>query len=678
MVTSIVSAHSLLGALLASTMLLASASQAAAQEATGGDDELATMEFDEAGAPEDTDTEDAEAEDDEDAMVVTTMATEVDGELDGAPRRVERISSDDLERRGVNDLSEALEWLSAGSSSSPTGNARGLLVDGLPSSQLTVLRDGLPLVRPSGSPNGPIVDLASITIDPSSIERIDIYRGVGPIGSGVSGGVIIDIITRRRQRTPQASVLARWSTAGTSLFRQDYNFSASGPLSKKLEFHANAQYTDARGVDVNADTDPDTPDVARLAGEGVITWHTLPNSYLQLQLIGNDHITTNRGGERAIFDDRIERKTARARLRGRWWLGQDLRLDHSTDFGRNRYDFDKIVRSSAFERDKSLTTHDELNQAASVTWFHKNHDLAAETYLQGYFVDRTGETGELDPVNQYRGSVGFADTWYASEKLELFSRGLADLSSIYGVGAEAYLSAAWAPVETLTWRTEVSTTRRVPTPEELFLEFDHSEVGYRVIGNPDLLPERLYSAATGLVWTSKDKFFGAEARGYTHLLDNVIVNEALPEDPSQFTYANRDRARVFGAQVTTQLRDLPANLQLIGNYNFLPVAIDLDSQERLPQRPYHGARVELRGRYLDGKLEAWTDLNTRSSFEVPAGSDPAPAYAAWGLGASYSPNKQTRVVLDLNNLLDYTNATWGPLPGRSVFLSVRSGFELQP
>lgn len=617
----------------------------------------------------------AQEEDAVEAATVTTRSRPVDGALEGRAQRVERISSRDLERRGATDLGQALEWLSAGASTSPTGTARGLIVDGLPTSQLVVLRDGLPVSRPSGSPQGPIVDLSSIAIDPSNIERIDIYRGAGPPGSGVNAGVVIDIVSRRPRQHARGSVMSRLTASPDGLARQDYDLSATQPLGESFEAGLSGQYTTAEAINADLNDAPDTPARDRLGGEASLTWRPERNAHLRLRLLGWRNETTALGGASAVFDDRVVRDNLRARMQGRWWLGRDLRLDHGTEVARARYDFDKIVRRSGFERDKSLTTHDEVTQTAALTWFTRSHDLTFEAMGAGRRIERTGETGELPRVSMMDLSAAVSDTWYASERVEVFTRGLAAHSTAFGPGVDGQLGASLGLGEQWTLRPELSQTRRLPTPEELFLDFDHSEVGYQLTGNEELRPERLRSASLGLVWVSKQKRLGLEARGFYHRLRDTIATAATPEDPALFTYENRGRAHTAGAQAIVQLRELPGGLSLLGNYTYLPVATDLELDERLPLRAAHAGRVELRGEWLGGKLAAWSDLDARSQMPVPEGSPESPARALTGVGVAYRPWRATSLVLDLNNLLDHRDPTWGPALGRSAFVSLRVGYD---
>jgi outer membrane receptor protein involved in Fe transport len=608
---------------------------------------------------------------------VRTKARRVDGELEGKPQRVERISSEQLRRRGATNLAEALEWLSAGSATSPTGTATGLIIDGLPGSQLTVLRDGLPVARPSGSPQGPLVDLSSVPVDPDTIERIDIYRGVGPVGSGATGGVVIDVITRRTATTTSAFARAQvMGTAddavgadGASVMNQTYSAGGQVPIGDALSLAGSGRWTDVSALDVDGDLDPDAAARELNHGELTLTWRPTTNSYLLGQVLSTGSDTEALGGPRAAFDDIVERRTTRGRVRGRWWLGQDVRLDHHTEVSRAENAFKKRVRSSGFERLKSDTSITEARQSGSLTVFMADHDLAFEVAGGGFEVERDGETGSLGTRRRLEGGLGVADTWYVGEEVELFGRLFVDGATDFGAGANAQVSGAWRVLEPLALRASISTTRRAPTPEELYLEFDHSEVGYQLTGNEDLAPERLYSAQASFIWTTEDKHAGVELMGFTHLIEDAIVPTQTGPDPSLFTYENTEGALTAGGQVSAQLRELPGGFSVLANYTALPLAAQADGAP-LALRATHSGRVEVRGAWFDRTLEAWGDVAARSEMNVPEGSMRAPANALVGLGVSWRFGKYGRAMLDLDNLLDQTNPVWGPMPGRTARLTL--------
>lgn len=631
----------------------------------GPDDEVVTAQ------------DDTIDEDDEDVLPVLTVETRAladRGAMSGSAQRVEQIDADALERRGATNLAEALEWLSAGSSASPSGTTQGLIIDGLPTSQVIVLRDGLPLTRPAGSQQGPIIDLSAIAINPQTIKRIDVYRGSGPVGSGSAGGVIIDIVTRRPEPGTTSSFLRAQTAAQftpTLPFSRDLMGGVNWGSTRELSMGATALYSQSDAVDVDGDENPDMSAARRANAELTWAWRPSSNDFLRFMVIANASEATNVGGPQDIFDDIIDRQIYRLRAQGRWWLGDDVRLDHNLDIGLEQNRFRKRVRSSDFLRLKSDTTLESARQIVTATRFTERHDLAGEVYASGWQVARVGETGSLPKRRQGELGAGLADTFYANDTLEIFARGVAESSSAYGAGLNGQLSISYMLIPSIwVMRTTMSSTRRVPTPEELYLDFDHAEVGYRITGNPDLEPERLYSAQLSSVWNTKNKRFGLETQGFIHELDNTVLISTIPGTDALFSYENGGRARVIGGQVQLQFARLVADIDLLGNYTFLPFARDLDTEERLPQRARHAGRVELRRRWLNERLELWTDVSARSGFAGPIGSPPATSNLIWGVGGRFVFNPQWNVLLDANNLLDQTDTTWGPQPGRYMLLSV--------
>lgn len=608
-------------------------------------------------------------------QTVYTRNTKVDGELKASAQRVERISSKDLARRGVTNLAEALAWLSAGQDISPTGTSSALIVDGLPGAQLTILRDGLPIARPSGSPQGPIVDLSAIPLNPAAVERIDIYRGVGPVGSGAAGGVVVDIITRRQKTKHNGFAQTQLQGAQSSVASQNYVLGGNISLPGHLQWNLLGFYTAAEALDINKDNTPDTPARQDLHGETTLTWRLSHNEYLRAQFLATRANTQSIAGLQAPLDDQVRRRNLRLRVRGRWWLTPDLRLDHHSDFGHQNSTFEKLVRSSGFVRPKAQTTQLETLQAGVLTWFIAKHTLALEFNGNLRHIERSGETGDLPAVSMNDVGVGLSDTWQIHKRVETFTRLYADIASPFGVGLNAHLGGVWKLNDHVAWRVALSRSQRRPTAEELYLFFDHSEVGYRIQGNDALVPEQLNSARSGLIITGYQQQLGVELQGFYHRLHNAINVISTPDDAALFTYANIAQAETAGVQLTTQLRKLPGGLQLLGNYTFLPVARDVTTGDRLNTRSYHSGRVELRGSWLNRKLEAWTDLQSRSALQVPDDSPAAPAFWLWGAGVGYHPGQQVSFILDANNILDQKNATWGPAPGFNVLARVRIGFE---
>jgi outer membrane receptor for ferrienterochelin and colicins len=601
---------------------------------------------------------------------VKTEAHIAHGAAARTPARVDSLRADDLLRQGATDLASALSWLAGATPTTPTGTATGMIIDGLSASQVVVLRDGLPFARMSGSPDGPLVDLSSIPIDPATIERIDVYRGSGPSGTGGAGGIVVDIITRRPDRGAQEGFARSLSAADTSSpFRQEVAAGGAVSLSDQWSIQGMGQWADISAVDVNGDGRGDNPALTRTSGE-LVAQRRAGRDNLRLALLGGSQTTRSSVAPTSPLEDQVEASSARLRLQGRWWSGQDMRLDHGLDAAWDQHDFSKLVRASGQLRPKADTQQLAARHNLLATWFLPDHDLQTELIFGGAHIKRSGETGELPAVALADLGVGLADTWYAADWMEVQGRIYGDVHTGFGAGWSAQIAAIWKPHKAFTPRASLSRSRRLPTPEERFLLFDHSEVGYRILGNPDLGPESLRSARLGFVW-SPAKLVHVEAEGFVHDISDAIVTAGVDgaNGAATFTYINASGATAAGVNASLRWGGLPGGLALAVSHAWLPVSED-DAGQPLPLRAQHSTRAELRGRWLGGALEAWGDVQARSALATPPAQPAAPAYAQLGLGARWQALDALSVALDVNNLLNQTNATWGPVPGLHALLTL--------
>jgi outer membrane receptor protein involved in Fe transport len=136
-----------------------------------------------------------------------------------------------------------------------------------------------------------------------------------------------------------------------------------------------------------------------------------------------------------------------------------------------------------------------------------------------------------------------------------------------------------------------------------------------------------------------------------------------------FTYANIGKAHTAGLNASLRAQKLLWGLNVKANYSYLPLSERLPSGTPLNLRANHSGRFEISRHWLDESLETWTDIEGRSEMSVPDNSPGAPAYATFGAGLEYqiTDQPQANIQLDADNLLDQTNATWGPKPGRTIF-----------
>jgi len=134
--------------------------------------------------------------------------------MDELPYDVEIISDEQMQKWGVKDLKEALEY-AAGVNFSDYGYAGALKtakIGGGTAAQTLVLIDGVPANNPSDGS----FDLSSIPI--SMVKSIEIIKGSGSIfkGSNAVNG-IINIITKNKGKYTNLSSYGSWNTVHTAL-----------------------------------------------------------------------------------------------------------------------------------------------------------------------------------------------------------------------------------------------------------------------------------------------------------------------------------------------------------------------------------------------------------------------------------------------------------------------------
>lgn len=603
---------------------------------------------------------------------------EVPEEDAAAPERTDEISEEDINRRQTWRLGDALAWLTSATPVDSTGTSSGLIVDGLPAAQLQVTEDGMPVSRPVGGPDGPSVDLDSLSLAGRGVERVEVHRGMGPPGSGPASGVVVQL---HREKLPTGLGLSLQTAGRTLAGRPVDSFptlalgaARAGWGAEQVDVQLRASASRHDGVDVNRDGQLDSADERDYGFGARSVWRPSANSKdsLVVDVSYANNVTEGAFGPTSVLRDLVDTEQVVGRVLGEWRSADGFSLEHKTQFDVYDHQFSKRVLQSGFERLKADTGQLRAVQDVLVQQSVGRHLLGVELYGSLERVTRTGETGELPTVDRLHGGLGLSDTWMPTSAVEVSGRLWGDVHTDFEAGWMADVGVGWQVTDALQLRASASRTRRLPTAEELFLFFDHSEVGYKVSGNPDLRPERLWSARAGARVAPADEL-ELDAEVYYHRLDDLITTaqtaDAAGTIPT-FTYTNVARAHTAGGRLSLGARDLFGGVDVRVSYSYLPLAEDLDTGDRLELRTYHQVLVEMKRDWLDERLQTWLDARSRSALSVPSGSPGAPAYVLLGAGVGWKPADDFLVRLDADNLLDQTNATWGPKTGLSVLASV--------
>lgn len=234
------------------------------------------------------------------------------------------------------------------------------------------------------------------------------------------------------------------------------------------------------------------------------------------------------------------------------------------------------------------------------------------------------------------------------------------------VGGDAGLSpavaASWRPDRAFEVRAAWGLSFRPPTFTELYLDRGG------VAANPDLQPERAWSADAGIAWR-RDRL-ALSMGAFWSVYRELILYQLFP--PARVKPFNVGRARIAGIEAQAAL-PLPGRFLAELSYSFLD-AVNRDDGHKLAYRAPHRvlARLARHGDRVEGYAEAgFTSAMPRNAFDTAfVGSQ-----LLLGAGAGVRVAGSLWVDVEAKNLLDDRTCEdifQYPLPGISIAVIARA------
>ena len=189
-------------------------------------------------------------------------------------------------------------------------------------------------------------------------------------------------------------------------------------------------------------------------------------------------------------------------------------------------------------------------------------------------------------------------------------------------------------------------------------------LGYPLIANPALKPERGRSLETGLILEPRNGLHGQLSVFEQRFRDMIDF------DPALFTNVNRAHVVTRGVQ-TSWAQALASDWTASANLTWL----DVESATPLRARPRWQGNAEVQWQARPGLLATLAAAFNDDSLDsaIPTGLVRAPGHVVVDLGARWQARSDTRLTLALRNLLDarYAEAVGFPAAGRTLLLSVQ-------
>ena len=667
----------------------------------------------------------------------------------GEGRRVRRkravtrtvvIDRKEMEATGASNVAEALQHTPG---IEIRQGIRGLFLrlQGMDSKHVLILVDGR---RVAGRTNDAL-DLTRIKVE--EVERIEIVKGsVSSLyGSDALGGVV-NIITRRSKRPISAVADARYGSGRERHSGAGNEARASAAFGINRGIWSNSfvvGWQRGGGYDLSPFTEKDRRNILYfkdLPGYDVdkinLKQGTTGNSFQDLSFSNKTRLRFSPTLElqadaayRYLDQERVDATPPRR-------LSDRRNQSHDGSFAlgfKLQFRYNLLVRFfyaySQFQDlliqkprgSEELNTRESQNERIQearlqVDWrINKNHNLTAG----GAFLFEELISERLDSRYGFRQRPAlFVQHEWKLGKFKILPGLRSEQDSVFGGQTSPRLQVYYRPFRKMQLRMGTGMGFRAPSFKDLYFDFQNPGVGYQVVGNRSLKPERSRTYNGDLDWQLGRKW-EINVGAYYNSLSNLIDFSLLPErrnDLSVFQPKNISRAYTRGGHASIMFR-LGRTLSAGLGYTHTDTR-DLELDVPLDGRARHRATYRLRWRpgalsfSLTGSVYGKQSYKHQAVALYTLGSsgntyDPTAAWTAFSQNrrlilletnlvspqqgvtyrnpyqivnfrVSYQIGKLYELYVGVDNLLDEYNETLNPMRPRFYYVGFKTRYQAKP
>lgn len=634
---------------------------------------------------------------------VVVIATRTEKALVDVPVRTEVVSRDQIERSHARDLKQALEAVPGVMLKRIHGKSGySVWLQGMDSDRVLVLLNGEPISASTGSS----VDLTQISA--MEIERIEIIKGASSAlyGSAAMGGVI-NVISRRNEKPLALSVTLDGGSWG------DDNLDGGDAIAQR---HVGTQVATQQGkwnalavIDVR-ESDGYDLDKRTFSSQGnsgtKFNVHTRigyrPDEHSEIYLspkyyredIQNQFATPAPGtpsGEVRKNKNELAKRTSisvggHSKLKEESQLSGFIIVENFTDETQQ-----DVIATSAIDQSRYAEidiTKVELqwdqpisdNQilTSGVAYSEESLNQTQQTFQGPSLVTFSEIQGKAARENS---ELFIQNDIFINNNVELLLGARAQNDSDFGghfaPKVNLLYSPFWFESAETRLRTGIGTGYRVPNLKERFFVFDHTALGYKVLGNTDLKPEQSTNVQLGLeVVSAKQRF---DINLFYNDIDQLIETDSAPVQNESgiliFKYINVAKATTYGLDLAWS-RALDDRWSASSGYTFLS-AKDRQTKNRLPDRPEHQLKAELRFDYQPWKLDiALVGIYQSEEYIDLANTIKSPGWTTWDLKITQKTTQHLSVFFGIDNItnehrLKFDGTDNRPDEGQFVYAGIK-------
>lgn len=600
-----------------------------------------------------------------------------------APASVSVVTREELEKRPVHTLADAIKYL-PGTQISPASSygRQEIKLRGMDSDYTLLLINGRRVNSREALTSNYANDFDLSSIPMAAIERIEVIRGPmsSLYGADALGGVV-NVILRQPSGTPQAGIgyLYEHPTEGESGDRHRASGYLGGALVDNvllgnliLESTDQAAWRSEQTVFPNTDATE-----KRQAGSalGALSWLVDEQQTVDLDMSyrSDDRKATwnNSGVSFPTNLQEMERWTLGLSHTGNWdALETRVRYYHEDV---DLMDDSELMTNLRGGKGNVSQTNDTLD--GQLSGLLGNHRLTAGGELRRTELAHSQNLGSEVRVDQ---QALYLQDEFSLGALDITLGGRWDDHDSFG----GEFSPRVYGVYNLTghWVIKGGAGKAFKAPSIYQLDDSYSVLACRgmcsLVGNPDLKPETATSYELGTLY--QDDRLEAGVMFFANDIEDMIYTDSWRAGyrPSLMTYSNVDKARIRGYELQGRYALNPA-IGLRANYTYAD-GENRDSGETLRNTPRHLANVGIDWQ-ATAKLGANLDYQyTGSQLLYVSAARPSvesDAYHTLNLGARYQATPELALKAGINNLAnekrdDVARSVDNILMGRSLFVGL--------
>ena len=595
----------------------------------------------------------------EELVVTATRTKKLHSDV---PIATEVIDRKDIENSGARNIADLLSQRSGVSLQTSVEGGSVLNILGMDSRYILILIDGQPIT-------GRFNNRASLDqIITDRVKKIEIVKGPSSslYGSEAMGGVI-NIITYDDKYSQSINLSARYSDTQNKICNngigngsKNISVNVVQPLKNTIigiNFNQNAIVSDQSIELIEIDQ------IDKKSIGGSIIWNLSEHQSVNFNMQSYDQTEK---GESKLMNTHTDIKRNNFSLSHKVWNFEQTIT--SNNYSRNyvqKRPLGKIEKDD-LTSEKFLEYEVLYNKKIGTNVI----STGLEIYRANYQSDRI-RSGKQDIIN--RSLFGQYDIDIIDKINAIIGVRLDDYSDYESV-LSPRIGLMYRYKENWKFRTAWSQGFRAPSFMERFIDWNHIQFNYTVIGNPNLHPERSNGMTLGVEYTNSNKY-QMSLMFYHTQFENLINDFTLK--PGLLSYQNIEKAIFSGVELISQWRiskqwNSRFGINWINNRdgdnkiipNTMPLSINgnvhyqnpgdvinvsINTKWVAPYRPHEYDAQKGVFVFAEQKLKGYALITIRSSLKI---------------------YNSLQLSLGVENAGNYTNSRFGPFIGRAAYLEL--------